>query len=202
MRGFIDDMKKTYNIKGLLEDGGGFITAKEMGRGGYYRAMLDEVRQGNVVRVSAGVYALDDALANTMVDLEKVVPGGILCGYSAWEHYGLTTQVPPAICVAIERDRKIVLPYFPIIRLYRIKGDILWLGVTTDEVGGYVVPIYDIERSVCDAVKARNKIGVGVCAEIVRTYLSRPNRDIPKLMEYAKTLRVATTLTRYLEIEL
>ncbi len=30
-----------------------------------------------------------------------------------------------------------------------------------------------MERSVCDAVKYRNKIGLDVCAEVIRTYLKK-----------------------------
>lgn len=39
------------------------------------------------------------------------------------------------------------------------------------DISGYKVHITDMERSVCDAVKYRNKIGLDVCAEVIRTYL-------------------------------
>ena len=62
--------------------------------------------------------------------------------------------------------------------------------------------VTDLERSVCDAIKYRNKIGLDVCAEILKTYLHRTDRNIAKLIEYAKKLRVAATLKTYLEIGL
>ena len=62
------------------------------------------------------------------------------------------------------------------------------------------IPIFDIEKCVCDAVKFRNKIGIDVCTEIVKNYLKRRNKNIAKLIKYAKVLRVAKTLSTYLEM--
>lgn len=40
----------------------------------------------------------------------------------------------------------------------------------------------------------RNKIGMDVCSEIVRNYMKCEDRDLNKLSEYAKALRVGTVL--------
>lgn len=48
----------------------------------------------------------------------------------------------------------------------------------------------------------RNKVGRDVCAEIVRTYLQKEGRNLSLLTEYAKQLRVWSTLKNYLEIAL
>ncbi|QCQ46681.1 hypothetical protein DBK98_018995 [Bacteroides sp. PHL 2737] len=41
-----------------------------------------------------------------------------------------------------------------------------------------VLPIFDLERSVCDAIKYRNKVGIDVMAEVIQTYLKLPERII------------------------
>ena len=177
-----------------------FITAGmvcEQGRAQYY-ATLQKAKQGKLVRVKRGVYAKEIALADTMVDVETLIPGGILCMFSAWEHYGLTTQVPQQYDVAIKRGRKVVVPQYPNFKLHNLSDNTLNLGVTTEVISGYKVKIFDLEKCVCDAVKFRNKIGIDVCTEIVKNYLRRRDRDIPKLMKYAKILRVAKTLEMYL----
>lgn len=177
-----------------------FITAGmvcEQGRAQYY-ATLQKAKQGKLVRVKRGVYAKEIALADTMVDVETLIPGGILCMFSAWEHYGLTTQVPQQYDVAIKRGRKVVVPQYPNFKLHNLSDNTLNLGVTTEVISGYKVKIFDLEKCVCDAVKFRNKIGIDVCTEIVKNYLKRRDRDIPKLMRYAKILRVAKTLEMYL----
>ena len=177
-----------------------FITAGmacKQGRAQYY-ATLHKAKQGELVRVKRGVYAKEIALADTMVDIESLIPDGILCMFSAWEHYGLTTQVPQQYDVAIKRGRKVVAPQYPNFKLHNLSDNALNLGVTTANISGYKVKIFDIEKCVCDAVKFRNKIGIDVCTEIVKNYLKRRDRDIAKLMKYAKVLRVAKTLEMYL----
>ena len=69
-------------------------------------------------------------------------------------------------------------------------------------INDYQVRIFDMERSVCDAIKFRNKIGQDVCSEVVNSYLKLPERNLTKLVDYAEKLRVKNTLNHYLEIAL
>lgn len=190
------------SIAEIISDKGGFITKSEMPSYYDYRRLLSLVKKGELVRVRQGVYALPESMANTMYDIERIVPGGILCSYSAWAHYNLTTQIPYGIFIAIKRGRKVNLPAYPPITLCYISENLLEVGVTKDIVGGYECSIYNIERCVCDAIKARNKIGIDVCSEIVNEYLKRPNRNLVLLNQYARALRVESTLKKYLEIRL
>ncbi len=167
-----------------------------------YHQILQKVKSGEMCRLRPGVFAEADVLADVMIDIDALVPGGVLCMYSAWEHYELTTQIPNAFCIAIPRKRKVVLPEFPPVMLYFWSDHLLNFGIEQASVHGPLVRVTDLERSVCDAVKYRNKIGLDVCAEILKTYLRGSKRNISKLMEYAQKLRVAATLEKYLEIGL
>ena len=59
-----------------------------------------------------------------------------------------------------------------------------------------------MEKSVCDAIRYRNKIGIDVSSEILKNYLSRKERNITRLTAYAKSMRIAGILNKYLEIQL
>ena len=180
----------------------GSVRLKDMaGRAAYYK-VLQAAKNGELTRIKRGVYATDDHLASQMLDVEKVVPGGVLCLYSAWSHYQLTTQVPQEYCLAIKRGRKITLPDYPPITLYHWSDTAFNIGITNTEIEGFNVRIYDVEKCVCDAVKYRNKIGIDVCTEILKEYLKRRDRNVSKLMKYASQLRVAKTLGTYLQMEL
>ncbi len=69
-------------------------------------------------------------------------------------------------------------------------------------MNGYNVQIYDLEKSVCDAIKFRNKVGIDVMSEVLRNYLQRADRNISKLEKYARELRLYSTLEKYMEVEL
>lgn len=167
-----------------------------------YKRILRAVGRGELIRLRHGVYAVPEATFSTMIDIDKIVPGGVVCLYSAWMHHQLSTQVPPAFCIAIENKRKIKVPTSVPVNLYYWKLENLQFGIERRNISGYDVLITDIERSVCDAVKYRNKIGLDLCAEIIRSYLARNNRNLSRLMDYARRLRVANALNNYLEISL
>lgn len=189
-------------ISQKIEALGGTISTADMANEAEYRRIHRAVQRGELIKIRSGVYASPDAMFDTMLDIERIVPGGVVCLYNAWSHYQLTTTVPPSFCVAIERKRKVVIPLSLPITLYYWKKENLSLGVTEAVISGHTVHITNLERSVCDAVKYRNKIGVDVCAEIVRTYLRKEGRNLSLLTEYAKQLRVWSTLKNYLEIVL
>lgn len=82
-----------------MEQTKGILTPRDIDEEGRYYFVRKAMDAGNVVRLKNGVYATQEGLANTMVDVERIVPGGVLCLYSAWEYYGLTTQLPGSIPV-------------------------------------------------------------------------------------------------------
>lgn len=190
------------SIIDTLQQQGGFITTGEVKSRGEYEQLRHAAEEGNLVRIRKGVYAETSALANNMIDVERIVPRGVLCLYSAFSHHGLSTQVPSSTCIAIDARRKVRLPDYPIIDLYYWKKEYLEFGIMQKEISGYDVLITDLERTVCDAVKYRNKIGLDVCGEVIDSYLKKDNRNISLLHEYAQKLRVKNILTAYLETRL
>lgn len=164
------------------------------------RKVYKAASEGLLYKVRNGVYTPYDALASIMVDIDGFIPKGILCLWSAWNLHGLSTQIPNAYFVAIEAKRKVKVPSYPRFELVYQSEPKLSLGVIEMETGGLLVKVYDVERSVCDAIKHRNKIGIDVMAEILRTYLARPDRNLAKLVDYAYKLRIRTILNKYLEV--
>ena len=165
-----------------------------------YRRIVRAERNGKLMRVRKGVYALPFAFMDAMIDVESVVPGGVVCLYNAWAFYGLTMVTPPTFCIAVDAKRKIVFTQKQLITLYYWNEQSLTLGVEEVEYSSHKVRMTNAERSVCDAVRYRNKIGEDLCLEIIRNYLKRPDRKIGLMMEYAKALRVGRILGNYLNI--
>lgn len=165
-----------------------------------YHQALQMVRTGEMIRLRPGIFASTETLAATMIDINQVVPKGVLCMYSAWFHHNLTTQIPSAYNIAIERKRKVVLSSPISVELYYWSEKLFEFGIEQTNIEGHSIHITDIERSVCDAIKYRNKIGLDLSSEIFRSYLQRPDKKISKLLETAKKLRVEKTVKSYLEV--
>lgn len=187
-------------IEDIVTQQGGMISLHGRSHENTYRRIVRAEKNGKLVRVRKGVYALPYAFMDVMIDVDSVVPGGVVCLYNAWAFYGLTMQNPPTFCIAVDAKRKIVFAQKQMITLYYWNEQSLTLGVEEVEYSSHKVRMTNAERSVCDAVRYRNKIGEDLCLEIIRTYLKRPDRKIGLMMEYAKALRVAKILGNYLNI--
>ena len=187
-------------IEDIVTQQGGMVSLHGRSHENTYRRIVRAEKIGKLVRVRKGVYALPYAFMDAMIDVESVVPGGVVCLYNAWAFYGLTMQNPPTFCIAVDAKRKIVFTQKQMITLYYWNEQSLTLGVEEVEYSSHKVRMTNAERSVCDAVRYRNKIGEDLCLEIIRTYLKRPDRKIGLMMEYAKALRVAKILGNYLNI--
>lgn len=181
---------------------GGIITTAEFPNQSDYQKIVRAKERGELIRVRHGVYAVPDALFNTMIDIDRIVPNGIVCLYNAWAYHQLSTVVPPSFCVAIEAKRKVAMPPTLPIELYYWKKENLEFGIVKKNISVYEVLITDMERTVCDAVKYRNKIGLDVCGEVIDNYLKKETRNVSLLHEYAQRLRVKKILTTYLETRL
>lgn len=194
---------KTKNLISLFKDHNGYLTKGQLPNRALYDKLRKMIEDGKVERLKNGVYFMQEAAEHPeQIDISLVVPGGVLCLYSSWAHYELTVQIPQAYHIAIEKSRKITLPEYPPIQLYYWQQEYHKMGITQIKMADYLVNMYDIHKSVCDAVKFRNKIGMETMSEILKNYLKRKDRNLTSLMDYAKKMRVANIMKTYLEVQL
>lgn len=48
-----------------------------------YKRLLRAKERGDLIKLRQGIYAVPEALLNTMIDVERIVPKGIVCLYNA-----------------------------------------------------------------------------------------------------------------------
>lgn len=129
------------------------------------------------------------------------INGGVVCLLSAAVYYNLSTYRPSQVDVAIRQYSKVnILPEWPSIALYYFSNDRYETGINKINIEGGSINIYDMEKTVCDIVFYRNKIGVDEAVLVLKNYLSREDRNLNKLVYYAKKLRCYNTLKKYLEV--
>ena len=128
------------------------------------------------------------------------MPKGVLYLTSALAYYDLTTYNPWQYEIAIERTKKVTIPDYPPIKLVYFSEKQLDLGIVETDMDGHTVRIYDIEKTICDCVRYRNKIGIDIVKEGINEYLKRKDKDLNKLMKYAEVCRVQKILKEYLEV--
>lgn len=184
-------MKNPSSIQQLFERGGGIVRAKTLLENGVSYYDIDGLLAAEViVRLKRGVYKWADRETDEMAEVARMVPGGVFCLFSAAFYYGLTTTIPARHHVAIPGDRKVALPSYPPIQLYFWNKTPYSLGVTTADLAGGRIHLYDLEKTVCDVIRHRNKIGLEVLKEILRNYLDQEDRNLNRLHAYARQLNM------------
>lgn len=158
------------------------------------------IEQNVILKLKHGVYKWRTDDINEWKDITHIIPYGVLCLFTALLHYDLTTFVSSSYHIAIPKKAKIVLPNYPPIQLYYWDTSAFNLGVVETIIQETPMRIYDLEKTVCDAIRHRNKIGIDIAKEVLKNYLKRPDRNIAKLNEYAQKLNISTVLSNFLTI--
>ena len=188
-------------VLSLISAQGGYARAETLRAEGIRSSQLTQlVASGFLVRLKRGLYALaQEAERSELIDIQKAVPGGVFCLGTALSIHGIGTWEPPEIQLAIRRDSRIALPEYPPIRLFSFSGARFELGIIEQATAAGIVRVYDREKTVCDLVRFRNSLGLDIAMEALRAYLKGRGRDIPRLLEYAKLLRMEGSIRGYLE---
>ena len=65
---------------------------------------------------------------------------------------------------------------------------------------GHDVPVYDMERTICDVLRSRSRIEMQTLQGALKVYPRRSDKDLRTLMRYAKLFRIEKILRQYLEV--
>lgn len=166
-----------------------------------YPAIKHLITTGQVEKLNRGLYRWAGTPYDEKAEIDKLIPGGVFCLFTACQHYGLSTFVPSELHVAIPRKAKYRLPAYPPVKLYYWDKTSYETGITQVPAGdNHKIRMYDLEKTVCDVMRLRNKIGLDIAKEVMKNYLARKDRDLVKLLQYARLLRVESTVKTYVHI--
>lgn len=187
----------------IFKENQGLLRTSEAMHLGIHPRTLYQLRDGGFLeQLAKGVYRLlemPDFPEPDLVLVAKKIPQGIICLISALAYHEITTQIPHFVYVAIPtKSRQSNLEYPPL-RYFHYSENVYRAGIETALIGGYPVKIYDIEKTLADCVKFRNKIGMDVVIEALKMYWRRRETNIEKLYKYAKINRIEKILQPIME---
>ncbi len=172
--------------------------------GGSYRVALSALsRQGKLVRVARGLYALPEHERREHAALGEMAiryPSAVFCLLTALQVHGLGTQSPHEIWIAIGNKARVPSVDYPPLRVARFSDESLGYGVAQLSADGVVqIPVTDIAKTIADCFKYRNKIGLDVALEALRDAWRSKRVTMDELVEAAKVCRVSNVIRPYLE---
>jgi predicted transcriptional regulator of viral defense system len=195
--------RTTEQVARVIRAHGGTLRTSEAERLGVRRQALYRLRDlGLVVPVSRGVYRLADLPDLSEPDLVAVatrIPRAVVCLVSALALHEITNEIPHEVHVALPRDVKTPRLDYPPLRVFHFSGAALTEGVETREIDGVAVRVYGPEKSVADAFRFRNQLGLDLAIEALKLCLERKRASRATLLHFARICRVNKVMLPYLE---
>ena len=181
----------------------GFVRTRELEEFGVPRVALQRaLDRGQIVRRARGVYVKPDHAATRHTDIAAVgarTPKAVVCLVSALEYHGLTTQVPHAVWIMIQKSAHRPTTGMPAVRIVRASGPALTAGVEKHKIEGVAVHMTNPAKTVADCFRYRDTVGTDVALEALRDCLRKRKATPADIFEMAKIDRVARVMRPYLE---
>ena len=159
------------------------------------------VEQGKLDRIARGYYAITNSFCDDYFKYQLKSKKCVFSHSTALYFYDLSDRtplyfdmtVPVGYNGSLSKNKNVVLHY--------VKKEFLELGLTTIESPfGMKLRVYDKERTICDIVKYRNHMDKEIFTKALKRYAQRKDKDLLKLMKYAKKLNIDKKVLEYMEV--
>ncbi len=189
-------------IVDLAESNGGMVTTAQVVDVGIPRARIsDMVKAGELERVQRGVYCLADAWEDEFLAVQLRFPKGVFSDGTALYLHGYTDRTPFQLTMTFPRSYRATKAREAGIEVRTCADAVLDLGLTTVKTSyGNEVRAYDLERTLCDIVRGQRVVDVQVVNPAMKQYSRSGDKDIQKLLAYARELGVERKIRNYLEM--
>lgn len=157
-----------------------------------YRKIQKFVEEGVLERIKNGCYGMGFSKQSEEDMVAELFADGVLCMESALYYQGYIAVRPACWHIAVDKNtsKSRFKMKYPLIQPYYAEPEVLKLGVEKIAVGSREMWIYNKERMICDCLKFEEKLERNVLQQAVLMYLREPQKDIQRLMEYAKERKV------------
>lgn len=189
-------------LASIAKEHGGIIETKIAAQYGISKAMLYKLCKKNVIhRIVKGQYILADDMEDELLSISNRSKNIIFSHETALFLHGISDRTPfehtitaPSGCIpsaSIKSECKV----------YYIKPELFELGkIIMKTPSGNDVYVYDLERTICDVIRSRNKLGTETFLNALKLYAISPLKDLNKLYSYAKSMKIYNILRHYLEV--
>jgi predicted transcriptional regulator of viral defense system len=195
-------MTDTVIIQKLLTKGKGMFASYQATEAGLHRQQLANlVKTGFLERAGRGIYISPGSLDDTLYWLQQRAKKIVYSHETALFLHRMTSRTPIRYSITVPSSYKASAALKNTCKIYYIKQDLFDLGKTEHPSGmGHTIITYDIERTLCDIIRSRNKIDHQIVIEAVKNYSLNRNKDLHRLYQYAGKFGVEKLLHQYLDV--
>lgn len=187
------------NYKDLIIKNNGIIYANRLEEYGITRHDLrNMIAHGLLERLIHGIYISPEKDINEFWLMNEKYKNGIYSHNTALYFYGLTDRTPMKLDMTFPDNNRVNNDY---LNVHYIKKDNHKLGLKNIKLNdGSYIQIYDLERTICDIIRDRNKIDLQIFNQAINEYMKRKDKNLIALYKYAKVFKLENIIKIYMEV--
>ena len=185
----------------LVAQDGMLQTAQVVSAGISKPVFYHYVRDRELERVAHGIYLSRDSWVDAMYLIHLRVEQAVFSHETALFFHDLTDREPTEYTVTVKTSYNPTRMKAEGIQVFTIKAELHDVGLTTAQTPfGHTVPVYDMERTICDLLRSRNSMEMQTFQGALKMYVRRKDKNLRTLIHYAGLFRVEKLLRQYLEV--
>lgn len=189
-------------LKMIAEINGGIINNKIAAKYGVSRAILSKLCLDNKIqRIARGQYIFNDDMQDELLSISMRSKLFVFSHETALFLHGISNRTPFVHTITAPSGKIPSKAIQEECKIYYIKPELFHLGKTTltTPAGNNVVG-YDLERTICDIVRSRNRVSSETFFAALKMYATNSKKDLNKLNTYATEMKIAGIVRKYLEV--
>ena len=195
-------MKQEDIVKKYIEQKNGVLKTSELKKAGVDTITLTRlVKKGVIERIARGLYIDVNTFEDSYYIFQYQCSKAVFSHETALYFHDLTDRTPIKIMATIPsgyntkfiKDKNYVFSY--------LKQELYKVGkIKIKTPHGNEVYCYDMERTICDLIRDKEKIESYQFTDAMQRYARLKNKDINKLYKYAEKFNIKEEVRKYMEV--
>ena len=180
------------------------ITNKEAEELGYTRHNLSELtKSGQLERLRPGLYQLKGKVIDDFVLISSNSIRIIFSHQTALYLHDISDRTPNVFHISVPQgyNASHIKNRYKDLQVHYVKKDLYEIGKTQiKSPQGNFIPVYDIERTICDIIIDREKIDKQIFTDAIKRYFKSQNKNLRRLIKYSRLFKIENEIRKYMEV--
>lgn len=189
-------------LRAIAQENNGIIETKTAIQYGISKMTLSNFSKRNVInRIAHGQYIFSDDLPDELYSISLSSKNIVFSHDTALFLHGISDRTPFIHSVTAPSNSIPSATLKNKCQIFYISQDLFLCGkIYMKTPADNLVPCYNLERTICDLIRSRKKIGTETFIYALQQYASNSKKDLNLLYEYAQKMQITNLVRQYLEV--
>jgi len=186
----------------ILKENNGIVKTEFLKKENIDRKVLLRMVDADIIeRIDRGLYIDVNIIEDEFYTFQYKCKKAIFSHSTALYFHDLSDRSPIRYMVTVPSGYNSRLIKEDVYVFNYIKKDLYDLGkIKVKTIYQNEVYCYDVERTICDIVRDKDKIDPALFVDAMRRYVALKNNDYGKLYDYAEKLNIKDEIVKYMEV--